>query len=221
VKINVLYFANLRECAETHQEIVEVADGTTINAALDGLCQTHPRLSARRPIIKTAVNDDLAGPGQALNDGDTLALMTPFAGGSGEPYVRLTDQPLDIDEVFRAVTGPSQGGIVTFVGLVRDHSNGKAVTRLEYEAYPSMVLKSLITIIERCQALAPGIRVAVAHRHGALKIGDVAVVLAASAPHRAEAFDAARQCIEDIKKETPIWKKEISPDGEEWIGLRP
>jgi molybdopterin synthase catalytic subunit len=222
MKINVLYFANLRECAETNREIIEIADGATVNSALDCLCRSHPPLAKRRPIIRTAVNEDMAVKGTRLVDGDTLALMTPFAGGSEEePYCRLTQEPIDVNEVYRAVNHRRQGGIVTFTGLVRDHNHGKDVERLEYEAYPEMVLKSLRTIIQRCEALAPDIRVAVVHRYGKLDIGDVAVVVAASAPHRAEAFDAARKCIDWLKEETPIWKKEISPDGEEWIGMGP
>ncbi|MER7868947.1 MFS transporter [Streptomyces cellulosae] len=136
-------------------------------------------------------------------------------------YCRLTDRPLSVDEVLTAVTGPGQGGTVVFIGTVRDHNNGKSVTRLEYEAYPSLALKVLTDIIRRCEATAPGVRVAVAHRTGRLEIGEPAVVLAAAAPHRAEAFEAARACIELLKEEVPIWKKEFSPDGAEWIGTGP
>lgn len=123
------------------------------------------------------------------------------------PYCRLTDQPLSVDEVLAAVSGPEQGGIVIFVGNVRDHNAGHDVTRLFYEAYPPMVIRTLMSIIGRCEDKAEGVRVAVAHRTGELQIGDAAVVIGASAPHRAEAFDAARMCIELLKQEVPIWKK--------------
>jgi molybdopterin synthase catalytic subunit len=211
MKIHVQYFANLRELTHCRDEIVEVSENATVKSAFDQLCRTYAPLDARRTFIKLAVNDELAKPTQRLAEGDTLEVFPPFAGGAKdapagaedaerEPYCRLTDQPLDVDKVCSAVTAPGQGGIVTFVGLVRDHNHGKVVTRLEY-------------------AIAPDVRVAVAHRYGRLEIGDLAVVIAASAPHRAEAFEAARKCIEWIKEETPIWKKEFSPEGEEWVGM--
>jgi molybdopterin synthase catalytic subunit len=145
-------------------------------------------------------------------------MIPPIAGGA-DPYCRLTDQPLSVDEVLASVTGPEQGGVVLFLGTVRDHNDGKQVMRLKYEAYASMVHSSLADIINRCRSGAPGVRVAVAHRTGVLNVGDIAVIVAASAPHRAEAFDAARACIELLKQEVPIWKKEISPHGTQWIGL--
>jgi molybdopterin synthase catalytic subunit len=128
---------------------------------------------------------------------------------------------LDVNELLAAVAGPTQGGIVIFIGTVRNHNEGRDVVRLEYDAYPEMVIKSLRGIVEQCRAGLDGVRVAVAHRHGALEVGDAAVIVAASAPHRAEAFSAARDCIELLKQETPIWKKEITPDGVDWIGMGP
>ena len=95
------------------------------------------------------------------------------------------------------------------------------MVRLEYEAYPKMVLGTLGKIISGIEGDLPGTRVAIVHRQGVLHVGDLAVVIAASSPHRAEAFEACRRAIEELKKEVPIWKKETSPDGEEWLGMRP
>ena len=221
MQIRVLYFGALRErFVGTREEEVTVADGATLDHLVDRLCRTHPGLARVRGCVKVAVNEEFSSPGRPLADGDVVAMIPPVAGGA-EPYCRLTDQPLSVDEVLAAVTGPSQGGTVVFIGTVRDHNRGRQVTRLEYEAYPSMVLKTLADIVHRCQSIATGVRVAVAHRTGSLGIGDAAVVVAASAPHRAEAFKAARMCIELLKEEVPIWKKEFSPDGAEWIGMGP
>ncbi len=140
---------------------------------------------------------------------------------AGAPYCKLTAEPIRLQEVIDAVSGPGQGGIATFIGVVRDHNQGKAVVSLHYEAYPRMVLSTLSHIIRQIEGSLPGTQVAIAHREGTLQVGDLAVVIAASAPHRAEAFDACRQAIERLKKEVPIWKKEASPTGEEWIGMRP
>jgi molybdopterin synthase catalytic subunit len=139
-------------------------------------------------------------------------------------YCRLTDQPLSLQEVIDAVSGPhlpGQGGVTTFTGIVRDRNLGKDVIRLEYEAYPRLVLDTLAAIISGIERDIPGTMVAIVHRDGVLEVGDAAVVIAASAPHRAEAFEACRRAIEDLKRDVPIWKKEISPSGEEWIGMRP
>lgn len=142
----------------------------------------------------------------------------------GEPYVRLSREPLSLQEVVDAVSGPGftgQGGLVTFTGIVRDHNQGKEVERIEYEAYDKLVLSTLSTIVAGIESSIAGSRVAVVHRAGLLVVGDAAVVIAASAPHRAESYDACRRAIEELKKEVPIWKKEVSPSGEEWLGMRP
>jgi MoaE-MoaD fusion protein len=140
------------------------------------------------------------------------------------PYCRLSEEKLHLQEVIDAVSGPAfpgQGGVTTFTGIVRDHNLGKQVVRLEYEAYPKLVLSTLASIIEGIERDIKGARVAIVHRAGVLKVGEAAVVIAASAPHRAEAFEACRRAIEELKRDVPIWKKEVSPNGEEWLGMRP
>ena len=140
------------------------------------------------------------------------------------PYCRLSSEPIALQEVIDAVLGADstgQGALTTFSGIVRDNNLGKQVTRLEYEAYPKMVLSVLARIIEDIERELPGARVAIVHREGVLQVGDVAVVIAASAPHRDAAFQACRDAIERLKADVPIWKKEVSPDGEAWLGMRP
>ncbi|MEV6712891.1 molybdenum cofactor biosynthesis protein MoaE [Lentzea sp. NPDC051208] len=221
IEIQVLYFGALREkFTGTRQETVGATNGTTVGDFMDQLCGKYAGLDAVRHIVKIAVNEEMASPSQRLSDGDVVAMIPPVAGGS-DPYCRLTEQPLDLNEALAAVAGPGQGGVVVFLGLVRDTNDGRSVTELEYEAYPSMVIRTFLEIIKRCEAIADGVRVGIAHRTGSLQIGEAAVIIAASAPHRAEAFEAARTCIDLLKQETPIWKKEFSPDGHEWIGMRP
>jgi len=111
--------------------------------------------------------------------------------------------------------------VATFTGVVRSHSRGKRIVRLEYEAYRPMAERKLAEIAQRIAAEIPGTRLAIVHRLGALAVGEAAVVIAASAPHRAAAFDACRAAIERLKTDVPIWKKEIADDGEEWIGSGP
>lgn len=133
--------------------------------------------------------------------------------------VALRDQPLSVDEVLDAVRHPTCGGIALFVGVVRDHDHGDPVTALDYEAHPSAVetmRRTCTDVVQRSQA----VHVAAVHRTGALTVGDLAVVVAAAAPHRGQAFDACRDLIDTLKADTPIWKHQRLGDGStEWVGL--
>lgn len=133
-------------------------------------------------------------------------------------WVELRDGALSVDEVTAQVAHPGAGGIDVFVGCVRDENEGRPVVLLEYEAYRPMALAEMRRIAEEIEREAPGVRVAVAHRLGALRVGDLAVVCAASAAHRTEAFAACRKLIDEIKHRAPIWKREHGPDGAYWVG---
>jgi molybdopterin synthase catalytic subunit len=179
----------------------------------------HPALQGLLPAVRVSVNQAFAPEDAPLSDGDEVALIPPVSGGAG--LYRVTDEPLSLDEVVRAVGGESQGGVVTFTGVVRRHSRGKTIVRLEYEAYRPMAERKLAEIGDTITREIPGAQVAIVHRVGKLAVGDAAVVIAASAPHRAQAFDACRAAIDRLKESVPIWKKEIAEDGEEWVGLGP
>ena len=131
---------------------------------------------------------------------------------------RIRTAPLSLDESVRAVEHAGAGAVATFVGVVRDHNDGRPVTLLEYEAYASMAELELERIEAEMQAKTPEVRVHATHRVGALRVGDAAVVCAASAPHRGEAFAACRRLIDAIKHRLPIWKREHGPDGPYWVG---
>lgn len=137
----------------------------------------------------------------------------------GRRIAAMQDTPPSLDAVIAAVRHPRAGGIATFLGVVRDHAPGRdVVTRLDYEAYGTMANRQLALICDGVELEWPGARVAVLHRVGELAVGDVAVVCAASAPHRAEAFAACRALIDRVKGDVPIWKRELGPDGAEWVG---
>ncbi len=131
---------------------------------------------------------------------------------------RIRSEKIDVAEATAAVAHPGAGAVVTFVGAVRDHNEGRAVTKLEYEAYGSMAEAELARIEAELSASDPSVRVFALHRVGALDVGDAAVVCAASAPHRGEAFTACRELIDRIKARLPIWKREHGPDGPYWVG---
>jgi len=130
----------------------------------------------------------------------------------------IRDAALSVAEVIAAVSRPEAGDISVFVGTVRSDNAGRAVTRLEYQAYASMAAKEMARIGAEIAGEIAGVELAVLHRVGSLGVGEVAVVCAASAPHRGEAFAACRSLIDRIKARVPIWKREHGPSGPYWVG---
>jgi molybdopterin synthase catalytic subunit len=132
--------------------------------------------------------------------------------------VELRAGPLDVAEAMQMVRHRGAGALVVFVGVVRDRNEGRAVRRLDYEAYEGMARAEMGRVLAEVAAEHPGVRLAALHRVGALAVGETAVVCAASAPHREEAFTACRACIDGIKQRAPIWKREHGPGGGVWVG---
>ena len=220
VQIQVRYFAVFRERLGREEEAIELPDGADVRAALEALGARHEVVRALRGRFQIAVNQEMVVEDAPLADGDELVLIPPVAGGD-DRHARLLDEPLSLDRVVAAVASLDTGGVVTFTGLVRRSSGGRAVERLEYEAYREMAEKVLRGLCDEIEQDFAGSKVAVEHRVGKLAVGDIAVVIAAAAPHRAAAFDACRALIDRLKERVPIWKKEIGPDGAEWVGLGP
>ncbi len=132
--------------------------------------------------------------------------------------VAIREPELSVDECLNAVRGPGVGGVAVFIGTVRDHDGGHGVAELEYTAHPraGAELERVAAAVAAAHAVEA---VAVTHRIGLLGIGDIAVVVAVGAPHRAEAFAACRQLIDDVKAQVPIWKRQVFLDGSsEWVG---
>lgn len=228
--LNVLYFALVRERAGTAREAISLAVGATVRDAIAAIVVRHPALGELVPAVRVALDGEFVGLDAPLRDGAELVLIPPVSGGADDaghaPFdaVLLTDKPLDDAHLARVrafVSGPGLGGIALFLGAVRDHARGRTVTRLEYEAYPSMAERQMRAIVAAVEADHAGTRCALHHRVGALDVGEVAVIAAAASAHRAAAFDAVRELIERLKADVPIWKREIGPDGAVWISERP
>jgi molybdopterin synthase catalytic subunit len=220
VRVEVLYFAVLRERLRTDAESLDLPAPATVKQARATLAERHPEIAPLLPQVRSAVNRQMVGDDHPLRDGDELALIPPVAGGAPRK-IAVLPTPLSLDEVVACVQAPTQGGIVTFTGTVRRQGQQPNVARLDYEAYVPMAEEVLGAIATEIEREWPGTLVAIHHRTGTLAVGDLAVVIAASAPHRAEAFDACRAAIERLKERAPIWKKEIGDDGSTWIGLGP
>jgi molybdopterin synthase catalytic subunit len=216
MRVTLLYFAAARERAGIGAEAIELAEGATARQALEAACARHPALRAVAYKLRLAVDQEFVDADRAVRDGSEVALIPPVSGGAG--VHRIGPAPIDPDAPLREVAGPDCGAVVTFVGTVRATSHGKSVVRLEYEAYPEMALR----IFEHIAAQARekwSARIAIHHRIGPLEPGQISVAIAAAAAHRADAFDACRHAIESLKKDAPIWKRELYPDGSSWVGL--
>lgn len=144
---------------------------------------------------------------------------TPFGGPAIATLIDIRDEPLSIDEVVAAVTDATCGGISIFVGVVRDHDRGQDVASLDYSAHPS-ASERLAEVVALVAERSEAVRLAAVHRSGHLAVGDLAVVVAASAAHREGAFAACRDLIDTLKAEVPIWKHQHLGDGDtEWVGM--
>ncbi len=215
--LRILYFAAARDAAGVARE--ELAEPPATVAALRAaLAARHPGLARLLPRCRIAVDEAVADDQAALPDGAEVAVVPPVAGGA--PLFAVVERPLVLDEVVAAVGGPDAGGLVTFTGTVRGETRGRRVVRLEYEAYRPMAERVLARIGDEVGA-AHGARLAVVHRVGVLEPGEAAVVIAAAAAHRAPAFRACQECLERLKHDVPIWKREVFADGSEWVGLGP
>jgi MoaE-MoaD fusion protein len=163
--------------------------------------------------VRMAVNRDYADGATPLASGDELALVPPVSGGSADSNVhaRVTAGPLSLETLSRLVSRPAAGAIVCFEGTTRD------VAKLDYEAYTEMAEERIGEILAECVA-AHGLEAAAAeHRIGSVPLGEASVVVAASAAHREEAFAGAREAIDRIKAEAPIWKREVDVSGSRWV----
>ncbi|RIK99990.1 MAG: molybdopterin converting factor subunit 1 [Proteobacteria bacterium] len=217
--VTVLLFGALREAAGAKELSVAVPEPATVGALRRLLEASHPGFAKLAGRLRVAVNREFARDERALAEGDEVAFLPPVSGGASR--CTLSEHPLDEADVVARVAGRDAGGVVSFVGAVRDRARGRAIRHLEYEAYPPMALAEMEKICAAAEERWPGARVAIAHRVGHLAIGDVAVVVVAAAPHRAEAFDACRYAIDTLKEQVPIWKKEVATDGEYWVDDHP
>jgi molybdopterin synthase catalytic subunit len=233
VQVQVRYFAAARELASCESELVSLPAHEVSSAdLLELLALRHPRLAPYLSRLRLAINDELRYDAPPVKAGDVIDIMPPVAGGAPEAptawinleadrgRVALKTTALSVDEVMAVVAHPSAGGIAIFVGVVRNHAEGRAVDHLDYEAHDKLATRELTLVANEVLQSQADVRVCAVHRVGSLAIGDLAVIVAASAPHRAEAFAACRALIEKIKERVPIWKKEWATDGTaDWVNL--
>jgi molybdopterin synthase catalytic subunit len=219
MQITVKLFGAVRESAGAKELSLTLSEGARASDAWKHLIGQFPSIAGFGERLAVSVNLEIGSSETALHDGDEVAFLPPVSGGMGT--CSLSQGPLDAESVVSRVAGPGMGGIVTFVGAVRDHARGRQIRHLEYESYPEMAEREMERIAAQAEQRWPGTKLAIDHRTGHLEIGDIAVIVVAAAPHRAEAFEACRFAIDTLKETVPIWKKEVATDGEYWVDDRP
>jgi molybdopterin synthase catalytic subunit len=223
VRVRVRLFARYREAAGQERLDIEVPDGGTVEAAWSAVVGRHPALSPYRPFTLFAVGNDYVQPDHPLRAGDELCFFPPVSGGADarSDVYRVVEAPLSPDAIAAEVDDPGAGGIVIFSGVVRNQTDGRPVKFLEYEAHAPMAEAKMREIGDAIRLRWAGVRrVAMLHRIGRLEIGESSVLIAVSAAHRGDAFDACRYAIDTLKRTVPVWKKEHFEDGEVWVGLQ-
>jgi len=205
----VRLFAGLRERAGTDRRELDLDDGAAVEDVWPAL-----GLGDEPAGLLYAVNRTYADPGQALREGDEVALIPPVSGGA----FRLTHGPVNLTSVVVEVVDEQAGAIATFLGTVRARSRGRDVIALEYEAYEEMAEDVMAGIADELLARYDLCKVAMSHRLGRVEVGETSVAIAVSAPHRQDALAACADAIEALKARVPLWKKELYAGGEEWIG---
>ncbi len=220
----VLLFASLRERMRSETLHIDTEGMATVQDLLDAIARAHPGIADLLSQCRVAVDQTFVAADAPLTGGEEIALIPPVSGGHDGPAPRrfvVTETPLSLTDVVALVEHEGAGGIATFTGNVRRQSRGETIDHLDYEAYVPMAERVMAEIAATIEGRIEGTRVAIHHRIGRLTIGEAAVVIAASAPHRAEAFEACRAAIEALKREVPIWKRETSVDGQSWFGRGP
>ncbi len=216
MNVRVRLFAVLRERAGCDAIDLTLGEAATVADALEAL-RDQPGLGEllERMPVAMAVNREYAADESVLGPGDELALIPPVSGGAVAPeedvHSTVTEGPLSVEELTAAVGRPEAGAIVSFQGTTRD------VERLDYEAYREMAEPRIAAILADCVERHRLCAAAAAHRVGGVPRGEASVIVAVSAPHRAEAFSGAREAIDRIKVEAPIWKREQDGGEGRWV----
>ena len=221
MRVRVRLFARYREATGREQLDLELPEGGTVEHAWAAIVGRHPELESYRPYTLFAVGTEYVEAEHRLAADDELCLFPPVSGGGDRDVYRVVEQPLSPDAIAALVDDSGAGGVVIFSGVVRNETGGRPVKFLEYEAHAPMAETKLREIGEEARRRWPGVKcVAMLHRVGRLEIGEASVLIAVSASHRGEAFEACRWAIDALKTTVPVWKKEHFEDGEVWVGLQ-
>jgi len=223
MQIQVLFFGMLKDVTGATSESMDVPDGATLGDVVQRYQQRIPRFGELAASCAMSVNQEYAGPQVKLNPGDKVAFLPPVSGGMAGSKSRasIVREKIEVQLILDQVNQPSDGAVVVFEGVVRDHTRHRRTLYLDYEAYEAMALSQMEGLIEAALKQFPVRDAAIVHRLGRLQVGEVSVMIVVASEHRAAAFDACRWLIDTLKRTVPIWKKEYFEDGAVWADGEP
>jgi molybdopterin synthase catalytic subunit len=236
MRVRVLFFGMLKDLLGRPGEDLDLPDGARLETVFDHYASQVPKLRAMAQSIVMARNHEFEPPNTPLADNDEVALMPPVSGGSGNgaeaaggsPWIAsareengsfyaITNQRIDVQQLAADVIAAHDGAVITFEGVVRDHSGGRKTRYLDYECYVPVALKKMREIGAGAAASYDIHRVASVHRLGRLEISETSVAIGVPSAHRKAAYEASLETINRLKRLVPIWKKEYFEDGEVWV----
>lgn len=223
IEITTLFFGACREAVCAREITVKLPRGAKVADAFAQMERDYPALTRFGTRLLFAINENYAGAEDELNAGDRLAIFPPVSGGSAseaeraETICQLTHAEIDSRALAKRILQPGNGAIVTFDGVTRDNSRGRAVLYLEYEAYEPMAIKMMHQIADEARAQWQIDRIALVHRLGRVDIGQTSIAIVVTSAHRKPAFLACHFLIDRLKQIVPIWKREYFSDGAVWV----
>lgn len=222
MEVRVLFFGILKDLAGRSSEALTLPNDATVRNVLDHYAREFLPLKGSLLSIAISINQQYARVNDPLNSGDEIGLLPPVSGGSQlEPLVRLVHERIVPHDIVPPLERPEDGAIITFDGVVRNHSRGRRTLYLAYEAYESMALQQLRKLVVEARERFEIREAAIVHRLGRIEVGESSVLIAVFSAHRAPAFEACRWLIDTLKRTVPIWKKEYFEDGAVWADGEP
>ena len=214
--IRVQLFAAFADFIGTRELLWDHRSGLTCRTLWNEVQSKYPQI-VRIPAL-FAIGEEYVPADTELRDGDCVMVFPPVSGGASR---FIYEEPLSVDRAMDAIRDENGGGEAVFIGRVRLWSEGKKIKHLFYECHISMAENEIQKIVNEMVERWPLRKIHIEHRIGKLEVGDAAVIVAVSSEHRKEAFEACRYGIDELKQRAPIWKKEVSEEGDEWVGARP
>ena len=220
MRLDVLFFGVLRDRFGLRERL-EQFPGSTVAELVRYYRVIAPELGDLWPTIAVAVNQQYASGTATLRDGDEVALLPPVSGGLEVQHVVLTHEAIDTAAVVEALKAGADGAVTVFDGIVRDNTKGRRTLYLDYTAYEPMALEQMEALAAEAVSRFGVRAVALVHRLGRLEIGETSVLIAVASAHRGVTFDACRWLIDTLKKQVPIYKREVFVDGAVWAPGEP
>jgi molybdopterin synthase catalytic subunit len=225
MQVKVLFFGMLKEITGRAEEDLQLPEGARLEGVFEHYAQQFPRIREMAASIVLARNQEFSELQTGIAEGDEVAFLPPVSGGAcarevadeAGHYFALTREPIDSRAIVKRLQRGDDGAVVTFEGVVRNHTKGRATKFLDYECYEAMAIRTMAEIGREIAALRAISRIGMVHRLGRMEIGEASVAIVVTAPHRKAAFEAALEGINRLKRTVPIWKKEHFVDGEVWV----